>query len=140
MKTLENIKVYQCEYCGKVSLSGGGIKHHERFCKKNPNIPKPGADCFSCALLKVVDAENERPNCYGCIYRYFDWDTGYSDCEKDWENCPRQPKNFICTKTGKKMYYAYKVNRMAKERRGAIIARCDCQMPQECSERVMVEG
>lgn len=132
MKVLENTKVYQCEYCGRISLSQSGTKTHERFCKKNPNIPTPGADCFSCSLLKVIDAENERPDCRGCVYRYFEYDTGYSHCEKGWEDCPRQPKNFICTKTGKKMYYGYKVHRMCKEKRNAIISRCDCVMPQNC--------
>lgn len=137
MKILDNTTIYQCEYCGRISLSKGGTKYHERFCKKNPNIPSAGADCFSCSLLKVVDADGERPDCHGCAFRYFECDTGYSDCEKDWEDCQRQPKNFICTKTGKKMYYAYKVHRMAKEKRNAIIARCDCQMPQECPEQVI---
>ena len=137
MKVLTDVKIYQCEYCGKVSLSAGGIKYHESFCKKNPTIPTAGADCFSCSLLKVVDAENERTDCHGCMYRYFEWDTGYSECEKGEENCHRQPKNFICTKTGKKMYYAYKVHRMSKKTREAIIARCDCPMPQECKEQVI---
>lgn len=139
MKIIENKTVYQCEYCGRVSLSRGGTKYHERFCKKNPNV-HIGSDCFSCSLLKIVDAEGEKPMCYGCMYRYFEWDTGYSDCEKNWEDCPRQPKDFICTKTGKKMYYAYKVLRMAKDNREAIIARCDCPMPLECKDQVREDG
>ena len=59
MKILENTTIYQCEYCGRISLSNGGTKYHERFCKKNLNIPTSSADCFSCSLLKVVDAEGE---------------------------------------------------------------------------------
>lgn len=139
MKVLENTKVYQCEYCGRISLSQSGTKYHERFCKKNPNIPTPGAACFSCSLLKVVDAENARPDCSGCYYLYSEYDTGYSHCERGSEDCPRQPKNFICAKTGKKMYYAYRIHRMRLEKRESIISRCDCQMPQECEWQLRKE-
>lgn len=94
---------------------------------------------FLFALKGVVDAENVRPDCSGCYYLYSEYDTGYSHCEREWEDCPRQPKNFICTKTGKKMYYAYKVHRMRLEKRESIISRCDCQMPQECEWQLRKE-
>ena len=83
-------------------------------------------------LVEGCRCRRRTPDCLGCHYRYFDWDTGYSHCERGEEECPRHPKNFICSKTGKKMYYAYKVHRMEKEKRDAIISRCDCPMPYEC--------
>lgn len=45
MKVLNNQKVYQCEYCGKVSLRKQNIIRHEEACRKNP---KHMAICYYC--------------------------------------------------------------------------------------------
>lgn len=42
-------KVYECEHCGKISKSAGGMAVHEKTCRRNPNV---------------------RPLCWGC--RHFD--------------------------------------------------------------------
>ena len=59
-------------------------------------------------------------------------DTGYWECIID--ECDRKWKEveFICTKTNKKMYYAYKIRNMRKENKEAILSRCDCAMPNKC--------
>lgn len=42
---LYNKKVYECEHCGKISKSAGGMAVHEKTCRKNPNV-RPL--CWSC--------------------------------------------------------------------------------------------
>lgn len=135
MKTITDKKVYQCEFCGKLSLGRGGMVVHEMNCRKNP---KNWTDCASCEYLKSVktkveDSENKR--CYRCPHRYIDYETGYSECTRnDDYDCDGSLyiTDFICEKTGKKMYYEKKVRMMRKEKREEIIKRCDCAMPSEC--------
>ena len=107
MKELNNKKVYQCEYCTRVSLSKGGIKTHEHYCKHNPN---KGTPCASCKHLIKTVREIE-----GLKSRY-----------------TQREVTFTCEVTGKKMYYAHKLRAMRKEVKEAILSRCDCPMPREC--------
>lgn len=131
MKELNNKKVYQCEYCTRVSLSKGGIKTHEHYCKNNPNRKTPCASCkHLIKTVKEIDEFSDR--CNGCIYRYFEWDTGYSECTKDECPNPTREVTFTCEVTGKKMYYAHKLRGMRIEAKEAILSRCDCPMPCEC--------
>ena len=135
MKELNNKKVYQCEHCTRVSLSKAGIKTHEHYCKHNPNRQTPCASCKH--LIKtVVKKDICWRRCQGCSYNYFEWDTGYSECTYDGDECPNPPKEvtFTCEITGKKMYYAHKLRGMRKEIKEAILSRCDCPMPCECDE------
>ena len=134
MKELNNKKVYQCEYCTRVSLSKGGIKTHEYYCKYNPN---KGTPCASCKhLIKTVrEIKGLKNRCHRCIHQYLEWDTGYTECTIGEENCPYTPPRevtFTCEVTGKKMYYAHKLRDMRKEVKEAILSRCDCPMPCEC--------
>ena len=134
MKELNNKKVYQCEYCTRVSLSKGGIKTHEHYCKHNPN---KGTPCASCKhLIKTVrEIKGLKSRCHRCIHQYIEWDTGYTECTIGEENCPYPPPRevtFTCEVTGKKMYYAHKLRAMRKEVKEAILSRCDCPMPCEC--------
>ena len=112
MKSITDKTVYKCEFCGKLSLSKGAMKVHEMNCKKNPNN---WTDCASC--------------------EYLNYETGYSECARNGDNdCDGSLyiTDFICEKTGKKMYYERKVRMMKKEKREEIIKRCDCAMPCEC--------
>lgn len=135
MKTIKDKPVYQCDFCGKLSLGKGGMVVHEMNCKKNP---KNWVDCASCDYLhpeshKIECSEGKR--CPRCPHYYFEYDTGYSECTKnDDYNCDGSIyiTDFICEKTGKKMYYEKKVRMMRKEKREEIIKRCDCAMPNEC--------
>ena len=132
MKELNNKKVYQCEYCTRVSLSKGGIKTHEHYCKHNPNKQTPCASCKH--LIKTVrEIEGLTSRCHGCPHHYFEWDTGYSECTRS--ECYNPPKEvtFTCEVTGKKMYFAHKLRAMRKEVKEAILSRCDCPMPCECN-------
>ncbi len=76
MRTLSNIKVYQCEYCGRVSLNAGALSRHERVCHENPkNKPQcwewckhytqtcetkevwKDEQCSSAVLVRICDAK-----------------------------------------------------------------------------------
>lgn len=131
METLENKTVYKCSYCSRVSLSAGAIKTHEFYCKHNPNR---GTPCASCKHLTKIVKERDMPReyCRYCYYSYMEPDTGYTECTKD--ECYRKWKEvtFVCSKTNKKMYYAYKIRNMRKENKEAILSRCDCAMPKSC--------
>jgi hypothetical protein len=135
MKTITDKKVYQCEFCGKLSLGKGGMVVHEMNCKKNP---KNWTDCASCEYLKVESRkieDSEGKRCKRCKYYDVDYNNyGYAECTKDDGNCDGSLyiTDFICEKTGKKMYYEKKVRMMRKEKREEIIKRCDCAMPNEC--------
>jgi hypothetical protein len=114
------------------------MKVHEMNCKKNP---KNWVECASCDYLKVEkhkveDTENKR--CYRCPHHYFDFETGYSECTRnDDYDCDGSiyATDFICEKTGKKMYYEKKVRMMRKDKREGIISRCGCAMSNECEYR-----
>lgn len=135
MKSIKDKTVYKCDFCGKLSLNKGGMTIHEINCKKNP---KNWIDCASCAYLKVeshVIENTTGQRCKRCQYHYVDYGNyGYSECTKDDDNCDGSLyiTDFICQKTGKKMYYEKKVRMMKKEKREEIIKRCDCAMPCEC--------
>ena len=47
----ENITIYSCEHCSKVSRYGGAIIAHEKSCKKNP------ANINACVGCKFLDSE-----------------------------------------------------------------------------------
>lgn len=47
MKLYEK-KVYECEYCGKISKSAGAMTLHERRCRKNPNVRPLCWKCKHC--------------------------------------------------------------------------------------------
>lgn len=127
MEKLENKTIYKCSYCDKISLSAGGMSSHERSCKNNPNRCTP---CASCEYLERTDEERKhtQEDCDRCYHNACDGDCIHSYCVKQFKNT-----TFTCKKTGKKMYYARKVERMAKYRREAIISKCDCPMPQQCN-------
>ena len=135
MKTITDKKVYQCEFCGRLSFRKGGMAVHEMNCKKNP---KNWTDCASCVYLKVESRRiegSEGERCSRCPNYYFEYDNGYSECTKnDDYNCDGSIyiTDFICEKTGKKTYYEKKIRMMRKEKREEIIKRCDCAMPNEC--------
>ena len=135
MKTITDKKVYQCEFCGKLSLGKGGMVVHEMNCKKNP---KNWTDCASCEYLKVESRKikgSEGKRCKHCQYYDVDYENyGYSECTEEGSNCDGSLyiTDFICEKTGKKMYYEKKVRMMRKEKREEITKRCDCAMPNEC--------
>lgn len=138
METITDKKVYKCEFCGKLSLSKGGMTIHEMNCKKNP---KNWVDCASCDYLKSVRIKiegSEGKRCYRCPNHYVDYVNGYSECMRNDnaydDECDGSIyiTDFICEKTGKKMYYEKKVRLMRKEKREEIIKRCDCAMPNEC--------
>lgn len=133
MKELNNKKVYQCEYCTRVSLSKAGIKTHEHYCKHNPNKRTPCASCKH--LIKTVETrEASLHDCHGCYHSYFEFDTGYRQCMADNGECDKDLKQvtFTCEVTGKRMYYAHKLRAMNKEIKEEILSRCDCPMPCEC--------
>lgn len=138
MQTITDKKVYQCEFCGKISLGKGAMTVHEMNCKKNP---KNWIECASCDYLKVerikVDG-TESKRCYRCPHRYLDFETGYSECVRNDDNdCDGSIyiTDFICGITGKKMYYDKKVRMMSEQKREEIINRCDCAMPNKCEIR-----
>lgn len=138
MKTIKSKPVYQCDFCGKLSLGKGGMVVHEMNCKKNP---KNWVDCASCDYLKSVRIKiegSEGKRCPRCPHYSFEYDTGYSECLRNDnaydDECDGSIyiTDFICEKTGKKMYYEKKVRMMRKEKREEIIKRCDCAMPNKC--------
>ena len=110
---------------------------HEINCKKNP---KNWVDCASCEYLKVEShlIENTRgQRCKRCQYYYIDYDNyGYSECTKEDSDCDGSlyMTDFICEKTGKKMYYEKKIRMMRKDNRENIMKRCDCAMLNHCDE------
>lgn len=135
MKTITDQKVYKCDFCGRLSLNKGAMTIHEINCKKNP---KNCTDCASCEYLKVESHVLENTagqRCKRCQYYDVDYGNyGYAECTKNDDNCDGSLyiTDFICEKTGKKMYYEKKVRMMKKEKREEIIKRCDCAMPCEC--------
>lgn len=138
MRTIKDKVIYKCEFCGKLSLGKGAMKVHEMNCKKNP---KNWVECASCDYLKVEKHKvegTEHKRCRQCLHHYFDFETGYSECTRnDDYDCDGSiyTTDFICEKTGKKMYYEKKVRMMRKDKREEIISRCDCAMPNECEYR-----
>lgn len=126
MEKLENKTIYKCDYCDRISLSAGGMSSHEKNCKKNPNRLTP---CASCEYLERTEQEREctDEDCDHCYYQLFNGDCRFSNCQKEFRET-----TLTCKKTGNKMYYARKVERMPRYKREAIISKCNCPMPQEC--------
>lgn len=127
MEKIENKPVYKCSHCGKLSLSLAGMTRHEKLCKKNP---ENWTDCASCVYLdrisvKIEGTSGER--CESCPH--YDWDAG---CDREYCDGSQYTTDFICKKTGKRMYYRRKILVMPKAKAEEIIKRCDCAMPCEC--------
>ena len=128
MEKIENKPVYKCSYCGKLSLSIGGMVRHEKLCKKNPDN---WTDCASCVYLeciktKVEGSEGER--CRSCPNFWGD------SCYPEDTSCDGSLyiTDFICKMTGKRLYYRRKILAMPKAKAEEIIKRCDCAMPCKC--------
>lgn len=138
METIADKTVYKCSFCGRISLSKGAMVVHEMNCKKNP---QNWTDCAFCDYLKVErrKIENtEGQRCKRCQYYDIDYeDYGYCECTKEDSDCDGSLyiTDFICEKTGKKMYYEKKVRMMSRQKREEIINRCDCPMPSKCEMR-----
>ena len=129
MEKIENRPVYKCSHCGKLSLSLAGMTRHEKLCKKNP---ENWTDCASCEYLdrisvKIEGTRGER--CKSCPHYYEPWD---NDCDREYCDGSLYTTDFICKKTGKRMYYRRKILAMPKAKAEEIIKRCDCAMPCEC--------
>ena len=93
---------YKCDFCSKMSTNKSAMMKHEAACSHNPeNISM----CKDCKWLDKFEG------------RYYDPD-GY----------PSKYTEFTCKVTGKKLYHN-KVLRFYKEKRDAIIFRCDAKMP-----------
>lgn len=129
MEKIENKPVYKCSHCEKLSLRLAGMTRHEKLCKKNS---ENWTDCASCVYLdrisvKIEGTSGER--CKSCPHH--DWECG---CNRDTLYCDgsRYTTDFICKKTGKRMYYRRKILAMPKAKAEEIIKRCDCAMPCEC--------
>ena len=128
MEILKNQTIYKCSYCGKISLSKGGMTVHEVNCRKNPDN---WSDCFYCHYLIRESKEiegTEGTRCHECQYN--DYEDG-CQCEDDC-NGSLHETTFLCEKTGKKMYSKKRVYMMPKEKHDAIISKCDCPFPFEC--------
>lgn len=131
MEILKNQTIYKCSYCGRISLSKGGMTVHEVNCRKNPDN---WSDCFYCHYLIRESKEIEGTRgtrCKTCP-QYDYWDGCMSEDECDGS---LHETTFLCEKTGKKMYSKKRVYMMPKEKREAIISKCDCPFPFECEIR-----
>lgn len=128
MEKLENQTVFKCSYCSRISMSAAAMHKHEINCRKNPERQ---AACVSCKHM--IKEERERTiipelDCKHCLW--FNYET--QSC-RDRENCVKKVEvDFICSKTGKKMYYHPAVMNMNKKKRELIISRCDHKMPKDC--------
>lgn len=128
MEKLENQTVFKCSYCSRISMSAAAMHRHEINCRKNPARQ---AACVSCTYLKKEERERiviPEIDCKHCLW--YNYET--QNC-MDKANCVKKMEvDFICTKTGEKMYYYPAVMNMNKAKREIIINRCDCSMPKEC--------
>ena len=128
MKILKDAIIYQCEFCGKVSLSRGGLSNHERFCRVKYEY-KDGSPCFGCKMLTVINTQPER-HARRCVYcDHYDAEYG---CTSD--ICPTPYVDFVCRLSGKAMYYPPRIAARSKEIQESIIKRCNCAMPKECGD------
>lgn len=131
MEKIENKPVYKCSHCGKLSLSLAGMTRHELLCKKNPDN---WTDCASCEYLDRITVKLEgtrKKRCKTCPH----YDRMENDCNlEDTEYCDGSQyiTDFVCRKTGKRMYYRRKIFAMPKAKAKEIIERCDCPMPCDC--------
>lgn len=135
----ENVTVFQCEYCNKISYSAGGMRLHEICCKKNPINLSPCASCANCVKNSTLISDEEFNN------NGFDVKYGEEVSKEFVEEQNRQTEaysregyfkyhretTFTCSCDGSKMYHN-KVNRLPKAKAKLIISKCDKQMPTEC--------
>lgn len=128
MKILKDVIIYQCEFCGKVSLSRGGLANHERFCRVKHEY-KDGSPCFGCKLLTTrnIKPEYDAARCLYC--NHYDIIDG---CLSD--ICIHPYVDFVCRLSGKAMYYPPRIAARSKEIQEKIIKRCNCAMPKECGD------
>jgi len=90
MKTIKNVTLYKCDYCGKIYRRKHAAEHHEKWCVANPENEKA---CNFCEELE------ETVNEFGVGYDY-QGDVVFS-----------KSKAFRCKKL-KKLLYPLKVERM----------------------------
>lgn len=141
----ENVTVFQCEYCNKISYSAGGMRLHEISCSKNPINLTPCASCIHCVRYSVIISDEEyhdnglNINIGDKISRdfikHFE-EQNYWFTEEGGNFVGRKFKHhiettFTCKIDGSKMYHN-KVNRLPKAKAKLIISKCDKQMPTEC--------
>lgn len=127
MKEIKGSIVYQCEYCGKLSLSKGGMTTHESWCKKNPSNLNLCAACSLCE--KTIEVLDEY-RCGDCDYYYGDGYMEPPECHYRNGECDNPYKRktiFTCMRDGKTMY-STKIKRLDKETRETIIKQCDKPM------------
>ena len=131
MKKLTNQTIFKCEYCSKISKSGGGIRLHEVTCKKNPNNNTPCASCsyFKKKIKYFVDKSEDEDFEVGDEI-YPSKNLKYSP-EEGFDLRYHKEIYYTCGYDNKSMYHN-KVNRFSKKIKEQIISRCDKQMPLEC--------
>ena len=130
MEKIENKPVYKCSHCGKLSLSLAGMTRHEKLCKKNPDN---WTDCASCGYLDRITVKIEgtkKVRCQSCPH--YDLEGGCYLKNQQYCDGSQYITDFICRKTGKRMFYRRKILAMPKAKATEIIERCDCAMPCEC--------
>lgn len=134
MEKLINQTVFKCSYCSRISKSAAGMRLHEICCTKNPHNHILCASCELCE--RVVSMGEKGSRCKTCyLYTYAPLDKGYPCCW--YSSCifgedRETVTNFVCKHDGKKMY-SPKILRYNKEKREAIMARCQKPMADEVS-------
>lgn len=83
MKTLKNLNVYECEFCGKKGISASHMSRHEKYCSKNPEVATKCAECGNLERIKMLTYLDDG---YDFIGRRFEL------------------RMFRCKATGKKLY------------------------------------
>jgi len=79
MKIIENVTVFQCEFCGKKQYRKNDMSLHEKWCKKNP---KNDHKCFQHCVHLIKSREE-------------------IDCDREW---PSTRCTFQCNVTKKFLY------------------------------------
>lgn len=139
MEEIKDKVVYRCEHCGRLSFNKGGMMIHERGCKKNP---ENFTECFSCKFLSVDEIKinnTKGKRCMFCEHAYINtspsggkYVEGCTYGETDDCDGSIYATQFVCEKTGKRMYWRKRVINMKKKIKEEIMSRCDCCMPSEC--------
>ena len=127
MKIIRNVVVYQCEWCGKKSVSAGGMSNHEKFCWQNPANKRM---CFNCEHfhdkypetlcndstdpLALLNAEPEdRPMTLKVDIvvgeKHTEFDTGYIWVDE--KTITVTPYNYECKLNGNHMLNPYKTRK-----------------------------
>jgi|SRR3990167_9873198 len=86
MKTIENVKVFVCDFCKKKLFRQHAMLKHEDFCSRNP---KNFSACSGCVFMKEEETEvyYSNSNIYG-----------------DEETTTVKTKAFYCKKLDKHLY------------------------------------